>query len=282
MDIKEPQIREALLREGLIRHDAKFIYDVHKGRTPAVIIEINNDSNHLIVKIDSPTNTQRTTSFLYTYSGIDKFPKILYIDNHFTFYAYTFIVGTSFTDISSNISEVGSIVTNVINNYSHANEIFYGTREHPNKTLKDSLLGDVIWRIIAYDAKNLIGLKELHKIEKSIHTVTSKWKGLPYVVHGDLSVDNILGKDGKLAGIIDPFVTQSLPIIELLALVTASPPRIGHKQILLLSKMLKDSSGFSDSEIIELYKVQLFLQGTIAAKFHPEDFEIYLEAYKKC
>ena len=267
------------LRENKIVGESAYVANEHKGSTESVILEIRDEHKKIAVKVEKPFVTEKVTAFLLTYKNIDLFPNLLFTSKDKTFFAYDFLENELFHAKKLYSKTVLKIIDKIINKYIPSKESFWGNFEWPKKTLCDFLQEEISWR--KSDLDKILGEKEFNKINKLILIKFSKFTQAAYLVHGDLGVHNIIVKDYKISGVIDPFVSNSLPVLELFYLICSKPHSFSRQDINDFFQKLINKSGIKESDLPDLYRIGLYIRIGTCFKYHPEDLPQYLKIYRK-
>ena len=273
---KEKIVKELI--ENKIVGKSAYVANTHKGSTESTILEIKDDCKKIAVKIEKHCIVKKATSFLLIYNNVDFFPNLLFVSHDKSFFAYDFLENELFHAKNLYAKTVLKIIDQVINKYIQSTDNFWGNFEWPKVSLKDFLQEEISWRKSTLD--KILGKNEFTKIETLVKKIFSNFSQKPYLVHGDLGAHNIIVKDRKISGVIDPFVTNSIPVLELFYLICSRPHSFSIEDINNFFQKIKNKSGIRKSDLPDLYRIILYIRIGTCSKYHPEDLPRYIALYK--
>ena len=274
--INKEKILKELVTNNIVDASAHVI-DKHKGATESTILEIRDASKKIAVKVEKPHITKQATYFLTVYKNVDFLPNLLFILDDKTFFAYDFLDNKLFHATNLYAKTVVKIIDQVINKYILSTKDFWGHFEWPKTSLLNYLQEEISWRKSLLD--KILGEEEFIKINTLVKKIFTNFKHKPYLVHGDLGAHNIIVKDRKISGVIDPFVTNSIPVLELFDLICSRPHSFSTVDINNFFQKIKNKTGITEKDLPDLYRISLYIRIGTCAKYHEKDLPRYLEIY---
>ena len=250
----------------------------HIGLGPFPVHEIENSGNKYAIKFEDPKTIQVILEFYKQYSDISLFPKIIHVSNNKKAFVTNFIEGKISSQDTIQKDVVLSIIKSVINNYKSNDKHVWGDLLNPTQ------LQDFILSIASERSKQIdeaLHRKEFETIQRITKDLFGTFRSKPYLVHGDLGDHNIIIKEGKVVGIIDPWVILSIPLLELYFLVCSKPHSFSSEEITLFFTLIKEKTGFAESDALNLYRISLYQRIGTCIKHHPKHLLQYIKIYNK-
>lgn len=234
----------------------------------------------VVVKKNEAKVTKSEAEFLSVYPSISLLPRLVAVDPEYRFMVYTYIPGSTDNSSGGNKKELlQALVTGLINQY----QLIYsgkgwGRQDAPVRSWQQFLMEEI-------KASEKVLNHYLKKKNLSITSPSTRGQkqktpdSVPYLIHGDCGVHNFILREKRLAGVIDPMPVLGWPHYDLIYAFFSTP----HE----LTKEMLDAAfeGFTlplpDRQ--QLYKevqIGLYQRLAICVKHHPEDFHVYLQAWR--
>ena len=276
MDSIEHDLIE-LRQAGIVSRHARVAGRL-QGTTDSRIFVIADEDRIYVYKAEAGDLIGRASGFLRLYEDLPLFPPLIYTSPDNRYYLYGHIEGAIQTARAPTRCDMTFVVRTVLNAYRPSRskgwgDPFFGLTDtlhqsvldvvNDEKTINDSILGEEEQRRIVHVAGKLFGEREF----------------VPYVCHGDLGAHNMIYRDGKLVGIIDPEGINSIPVLDLMYLICSKPHHDDFSTVLALFDELDECSGFTRDDVKDIYRVTLYNRIAASTRYHPGDTAAYVEAY---
>lgn len=251
----------------------------HIGLGPFPVYEIENSGDKYAIKFENSKTIQLILEFYKQYSDISLFPKIIHVSDNKNAFVTNFIDGKISSQNIIQKDIVLLVIESVINNYKITNKSIWGDLLNPAHQLQDFVLNTASERSEQID--EALCRKEFDIIQQIIKDLFGSFNSKPYLVHGDLGDHNIIIKEGSIVGIIDPWVILSIPLLELYFGVCSKPHNFSSEEIISFFTLVKEKTGFTEADALNLYRISLYQRIGICIKHHPKHLPQYIEIYNK-
>lgn len=235
--------------------------------------EVYAISDKYIIKKSNINEVKAEKFFFDTYNG-KIYEKILWYEENSEFIVYNYIENTSLKLKEINLKKVLFEIWNIINLYKKINIDGFG--EIFNRV--DSW-SEFLNREVELKRKDIPFEKEKYlKVKKSINVI-KLFKFEKKLIHGDLGIYNILFKDEKIIGVIDPRVIIGDALYDFIFFYLSHINIIKNIEIEDIINMLKNEA---KEKIINLMYLLLYDRIAIETKNH-RDYVLkeYYELWKK-
>ncbi len=263
--------------KSFFNSDVTFI-SKHIGLGPFPVYEIENSGNKYAIKFEDSKTIQVILEFYKQYSYISLFPKIIHVSKNKKAFVTNFIEGKISSQDTIQKDVVLLIIKSVINNYKSNDKHVWGDILNPTQ-LQDFILNAASERSKQTD--EALHRKEFETIQHIVEDLFGTFRSKPYLVHGDLGDHNLIIREGKVVGIIDPWVILSIPLLELYFLICSKPHNFSSEEIILFFTLIKEKTGFTESNALDLYRISLYQRIGTCIKHHPRHLLQYIEIYNK-
>ena len=231
--------------------------------------EVYAISNKYIIK-KSNINEIKAEKFFGDIYNEKIYEKILWYEENSEFMVYNYIENTSLKMKDANFKKILFEVWNIINSYKKINIDGFG--EIFNRV--DSW-SEFLNREVELKRKDIPFEKEKYlKVKKSINVI-KLFKFEKKLIHGDLGIYNILFKDERIVGVIDPRVIIGDTLYDFIFFYLSHINIIKNIEIEDIINMLKNQA---KEKIINLMYLLLYDRIAIETKNHRE---YVLEEYYK-
>lgn len=235
--------------------------------------EVYAISNKYIIK-KSNINEIKAEKFFGDIYNEKIYEKILWYEENSEFMVYNYIENTSLKMKDANFKKILFEVWNIINSYKKINIDGFG--EIFNRV--DSW-SEFLNREVELKRKDIPFEKEKYlKVKKSINVI-KLFKFEKKLIHGDLGIYNILFKDERIVGVIDPRVIIGDTLYDFIFFYLSHINIIKNIEIEDIINMLKNQA---KEKIINLMYLLLYDRIAIETKNHREYvLEEYYKLWKK-
>ena len=273
----------SMKREKILKYD---FYNIKNQRLEEIIkrLSMKNDlrllkknnykevyaiSNKYIIKKSNINEIKAEKFFLDIYNE-KIYEKILWYEENSEFIVYNYIENTSLKMKKANIKRILFEIWNIINLYKKINIDGFG--EIFNRV--DSW-SEFLNREVELKRKDIPFEKEKYlKVKKAINVI-KLFKFEKKLIHGDLGIYNILFKDERIVGVIDPRVIIGDALYDFIFFYLSHINIIKNIEIEDIINMLKNQE---KEKIINLMYLLLYDRIAIETKNHRE---YVLEEYYK-
>ncbi len=254
------------LKEIIIRLSMKNDLKLLKKNNYKEVYEINN--KYIIKK--SNINEVKAEKFFFDIYNERIYEKILCYEENSDFIVYNYIESTPLKLKEANLKKVLSEVWDIINSYKKINIDGYGEIFNRVDSWSEFLNKEVDLK-----RKDIPFEKEKYlKVKKAINVI-KLFKFEKKLLHGDLGIYNILFKDERIVGVIDPRVIIGDALYDFIFFYLSHINIIKNIDIEDIINMLKNEAR---EKIINLMYLLLYDRIAIETKNHRE---YVLEEYYK-
>ena len=254
------------LKEIIIRLSMKNDLKLLKKNNYKEVYEINN--KYIIKK--SNINEVKAEKFFFDIYNERIYEKILCYEENSDFIVYNYIESTPLKLREANLKKVLSEVWDIINSYKKINIDGYGEIFNRVDSWSEFLNKEVDLK-----RKDIPFEKEKYlKVKKAINVI-KLFKFEKKLLHGDLGIYNILFKDERIVGVIDPRVIIGDALYDFIFFYLSHINIIKNIDIEDIINMLKNEAR---EKIINLMYLLLYDRIAIETKNHRE---YVLEEYYK-
>lgn len=250
------------------------------GGTNSKVYSLGTESNphQYVIKFNTKEQIEQEVSFYERYRHVKLLPRIVFVDQSFSYFVYTFIPGQIMVNRGSKLTWMKQLIDQFIVHYNKidiqtTDVSKFSIPEQP-ETMKQSMnwCASVIGDHLTEGDHELI--KRIYERRKNhlLHNET-------YVLHGDLGVHNLLFEQGEIKGIIDPIPSIGRRVYELLYAFCSSPDDLSYTILKELCERLQ--LPISNEELVEDFMLALYSRIGTCITYHPKDLPSYVHAWNE-
>jgi fructosamine-3-kinase len=273
MDIKK--IINQLMDNNILPSEPIY-HEQLKGGTVSELYLLHLDDSKYVVKKNEPQIIKSEANFLNLYNKTDLLPKLLFVEQSYTYILYSFIEGTTNYDRKNKKEILKTLVQGLLNNYKPVDSSMrWGWADQPSVSWQSFIIDkiDEANKILQARLDNSHYNLVLNLVEKN-----SKGKE-PFLLHGDCGVHNFIFNHGQFSGVIDPTPVIGEPLYDLIYAFCSSPDELTKETIDSAVSFLNNKNEISHSVLYEEVLIGLYLRLATCIKHHPSDFQEYLKAW---
>ncbi len=235
------------------------------GWTGAIVFSLNKQ---YLIKITNAETIETQAEFL-EWDPTDSLQTVLCYDTEIGYICFEYIDGEKFTGNEIEPHEAIRQIANIVQNYKRVMEPGYGFLRHKFKTWRAFLEDEVEY------ARGYIPNVSLDKVRDALNVIGDS-RPKRYLLHGDFGAHNFLVKDGRIH-VIDPMPAVGDNLYDFYFAVLSDTDiftKVGEDYIF----------EFFDRDMTEkkaLATIALYVRMSRAFKYDRENFEAYMEMYKK-
>lgn len=264
------------LMDDNVLHSKPTYYEQLHGGTVSELYLLHLGNIKYVVKKNEPKVIKSEANFLNYYRETDLLPKLLFVEQSYSYIIYSFIDGTT-NYVKGNKKEfLKVLVQGLLNNYqSVPGSNGWGWADQPSVSWQSFILNEIneankfLHSRLDNSSYNLV----LNLVNKN-----SKSKK-PYLLHGDCGVHNFIFNNRQLIGVIDPTPVIGEPLYDLIYAFCSSTDELTKATIDSAVSLLKFKREINNSFLYEEVLIGLYLRLATSIKHHPSDFEEYLQAW---
>jgi fructosamine-3-kinase len=273
MDIQK--IINQLLDDKVLPSKPTYYEQLHGG-TVSELYLLHLGNIKYVVKKNEPKVIRSEMNFLNYYKDTDLLPKLLFVEQSYSYIVYSFMDGTT-NYVRENKHEIlKALVQGLLNHYKSIPDTKgWGWADQPSLSWQSFIIDEIneankfLYSRLDNSSYNLV-----------INLVNKNRKGKkPYLLHGDCGVHNFIFNNRQLIGVIDPTPVIGEPLYDLIYAFCSSPDELTKETIDSAVSILKWKSEISNSLLYEEVLIGLYLRLATSVKHHPNDFEEYLKAW---
>lgn len=253
-----------------------------KGTTSGAVLRLESKHhNKYTLEFDNPSEIKSVEQLLQTYKNSILLPKVLFSAQDSSYFAYTYIDGTTHFNRNSKRNWMRSLVIDLFNNYVEYQETTgWGRLEHPLETWKE--FNHISIDEAKMNLGNVLSLEDYNYVTLKSDELFSEdsEQGKKYFLHGDTGVHNFVYNDSKLVGVIDPSPMVGPIIYDFLYAFCSSPDEL-NLTILFSASELLEQGRVDKTRLIKEALVHLYCRVGLSVKHHPHDLTEYLQAWEE-
>ncbi|UOQ91583.1 aminoglycoside phosphotransferase family protein [Halobacillus shinanisalinarum] len=268
-----------LVNKGVIDSNYEEYKPLVGGTSSHLGVFRYSDDTKFVLKVNEREVIKEEANFLNYYSNILLLPRVLYVEPSYEYILYSFIEGDTSYPRENKSGILKELVRRFINHYEPVSYFKgRGWADDLSVTWQEFLLGEF------YEAKKILdstlGEKEFNIVLRLINnSKMSHMDRQPFLLHGDCGVHNLLFKENKLCGVIDPTPMIGDPLFDLVYAYCSSPDDLTIETITSATELLVSNTKSKEC-IYEEVLVGLYLRLARCTKHHPKDLNEYLKAWR--
>ncbi|WP_277585589.1 hypothetical protein [Psychrobacillus antarcticus] len=267
---------------GIIEENIEY-KEIKGGTTAGIIYSLSSGDKPLyVIKIDQPNIITTTKDFLQIYRNVKLLPNILYTDENNEFIVYSYILGDTHINRGSKLGWMTIIVEELFNQYKKADE--NANRGRLTGVSRNSW-ADFNLESLEYAKANigdLFSSEEHRRVGVLVNKLnTYEHQEEKYYLHGDIGVHNLIFKDSKLNGVIDPSPLIGPMIYDFTYAFCSSPDDLDLGTLFSSFSLLNQNNSISNTKLLEEVLFQLYTRIGICKKVHPHDLSAYLKVWEE-
>jgi fructosamine-3-kinase len=237
--------------------------------------------NPLVIKVNDPVVTKAEADFLSLYHSISILPKLVYSDEENRYIVYPYLPGKTDRKGTVKTDILRSLVLHLLNHYKRVGEVKgWGYVNELFKTREMFFENEVrcIREIMSPEElspADFVFVEELIKKQSQTNDYSTA-----YHLHGDCGFHNFLFLNDQLCGVIDPQAFIGHPLYDLVFAFCSSPEDLTQETIMAAAEKLNTWDG-NEKHLYEEVLLGLFIRLARCKLHHPEDFAVYLIAWKE-
>ncbi len=264
------------LQQNNILSTKQINYEQLNGGTVSELYLLHNNGMKYVVKSNDSQVIKSEANFLDTYKDLNFLPQLLFVEESFNYFVYSFINGSTNYSKKNKKDMLCVLVNELINNYRPISQyIGWGWADEPTASWRSFLMTEIL------EANKIIG-SQLSRNDFNLIQNLVKKNGndhIPFLLHGDCGVHNFIFNNGRLTGVIDPTPVIGDPIYDLIYAFCSSPDDLtkatldtAASQLVVINRNI--------SNLYEQLLIGLFLRIGSCVKHHPDDIGAYLKAWE--
>lgn len=264
------------LIDNNILHSKPTYYEKLNGGTVSDLYLLHLGDSKYVVKKNEPQIIKSEADFLTSYKETDLLPKLLFVEQSYSYIIYSFIDGTTNYVRENKKEHLKILVQGLLNNYNPVpSSKGWGWADQPSVSWKSFIIDEInnANKILHSRLDNSHYNLVLNLVEKD-----SKVRK-PFLLHGDCGVHNFIFNNGQLSGVIDPTPVIGEPLYDLIYAFCSSTDELTKETLDSAVSLLKFKSEISHFSLYEEVLIGLYLRLATSIKHHPSDFEEYLKAW---
>ncbi|MEW9701868.1 hypothetical protein [Paenibacillus sp. SI8] len=261
-------------------NDEIISYQRLSGTTTGFVLRL--ESKHgvkYILKFDTPNLVQLVEQMLNTYKSSILLPKVLITAEDSTYFAYTFIDGTTQFNRGPKKNWMKILVKDLINKYiEYKDTSIWGRIEYPQETWKE--FNEISIEEARINLRGVLSIEDYNYVKLKANKLFNNYseQGKKYLLHGDTGVHNFVYNDSTLIGVIDPSPMVGPIIYDFLYAFCSSPDDIDTVTLFAASDLLEQ--GYVEkSRLIEEVLIHLYCRVGLSVRHHPNDLAEYIQAW---
>ncbi|MBT2572206.1 aminoglycoside phosphotransferase family protein [Planococcus sp. ISL-110] len=267
------------LTESNLLPPANWQYTALTGGTmsQAFLLRQENGSAY-VLKFNKAMVTESEAEFLLAYQRVLLLPDLVAVDPSYCFMAYTYIPGSTVDPLNNSKKELlQTLVHGLINQYQPVSgKRGWGWQDATVSSWEQFLTEEVL------AAKEILMpclKKEGLQITAPLPVAQNQnAQQKPYFIHGDCGIHNLIVREEKLVGVIDPMPILGYPHYDLIYAFFSSPADTTKETLDSAFGMLSMELP-GNKQLYEEVLIGLYLRLAICVKHHPADFPAYLKAW---
>jgi hypothetical protein len=231
-----------------------------------------------VVKVDNQNEITHTERFLRTYDEVGLFSSLRHVDSQKRFLLYKHMEGTTHINCGQKVDWLSSLVTKFFNHYKKAEQSdSWGNLESPSLSLYAFNLENIEFARARIQQR--VTDQDYETVKRLVDWLAQfEREDKKYLLHGDMGVHNMVFQDEKLVGVIDPSPLIGTYTYDFTYAFCSSPDNLDVETLLKAGKLL-NKGPMNEQRLLAEVMVQLYIRIGICIAWHPNDLDVYLEAW---
>ncbi|WP_334076675.1 phosphotransferase [Paenibacillus sanfengchensis] len=255
-------------------------FQILSGTTSGLVLRLKSrDGNRYILKFDTPNQIELVEELLIIYKDSVLLPNVLLSAQDKSYFAYTYIEGTTHFNRGPKINWMKLLVRDLLNRYvEQKGPSTWGRIEWPRETWKE--FNEISIKEAQMNLKNVLSLEDYNYVKllaEKLFNDESK-QGKKYLLHGDTGVHNFVYNNSTLIGVIDPSPMVGPIIYDFLYAFCSSPDDINTTTLFAAADLLEQGH-VERTRMVEETLIHLYCRVGLSVLHHPHDLPDYLQAW---